>query len=354
MSKYKKKLDEILSLAIEKKASDIYIMAEKPLTLRVNSILIPMSAINLKRSDTSGLIDNLLTFYQIENLSKNKSINISYNFKNNHRFRINVFFQNKNLSIILRHISNAPKSFKELGLPEELEQITKLKQGLVLITGPTGSGKSTTLISIINNINNERHKHIITIEDPIEFMFKDNKSIITQREVFEDTHSFKDALKDSFRQDPDIVMVGELRDYETIAIATTAAETGHLVLATLHTNSASQTIDRIIDSFPGSQQDQIKAQLALCLSCVFSQRLIRAINGNLLIAYELMYSNPAISNLIRENKIYQISSVISTSKEKDMISLNRCLVQMIQKKEISIEEAFSHTLDSTELKMLLD
>ncbi len=354
MSKHKEKLNEILSFAIEKKASDIHITVGKPLVVRINSILSFTNTYNFTKDDLSNFVDNLLTFYQTEKLSKDKSVNLSYSFKDNHRFRINIFFQNRNLSIALRYIANKIKLFSELKLPTELNSVIKLQQGLVLITGPTGSGKTTTLASLINEINNNRRDHIITIEDPIEFIFQDNKSIITQREVFEDTHSFGDALKDSFRQDPDIIVVGEVRDYETIAIAMTAAETGHLVFATLHTNSAAQTIDRIIDSFPGDQQNQVRSQLALCLSCIFSQKLLRTKKGDLLIAYELMYTNAAISNLIREGKIYRIPSVIETSQESNMISLNRCLTKMVLNRDISKETAFNHTLDLVELKILLN
>jgi len=353
MSKHKEKLNEILDFIVSQKASDAHIAVGRPLVIRVNSVLKFTNTNNFSKEDILGIVDNLLTFYQQEKLTKNKSINFSYTFKDKYRFRVNVFFQKKSTAIALRCISDQIKSFAELQLPKELRDVTKLKQGLVLITGPTGQGKSTTLSALINEINNSRNDHIITIEDPVEFIFKDNKSIISQREVFEDTNSFNDALKDSFRQDPDVIMVGEMRDYETIAAAITAAETGHLILGTLHTNSAAQTIDRIIDSFPAGQQNQIKSQLSSCLSCVFSQRLIQKINGELTIAYELMYVNAAIANLIREGKIHQIPSVISTSKENNMISLNRCLATMIMSGEINTETAFRNSLDVAELKMLL-
>ena len=353
MSKHKEKLNEILDFIISQKASDGHISVDKPLVIRVNSILKFTNTNNFSKEDVLGIVDNLLTFYQQEKLTKNKSINFSYTFKNKDRFRINVFFQKRNISIALRHIPNKVKAFEELYLPEELRDVTKLKQGLVLITGPTGQGKSTTLAALINEINNTRNNHIITIEDPIEFIFKDNKSIITQREIFEDTNSFNDALKDTFRQDPDVIMVGEIRDYETMSTAITAGETGHLVLGTLHTNSAAQTVDRIIDSFPAGQQNQIKSQLSSCLSCVFSQRLIQKINGELTIAYELMYLNAAIANLIREGIIHRIPSVIGTSKANNMISLNNCLVKMIINGEIDKKTAFKTSLDVTELKMLL-
>lgn len=353
MSKYKEKLNKILNFAIEKKVSDIHITANKPLVVRIDSKLIFTNTDNFKKEEVLGIVDELLTIYQSEKFLREKSINFSYDFDSKNRFRVNIFFQKREVSIALRYIPQKIKSFKELGLPEELKSVTKLKQGLVLIAAPTGQGKSTTLAAIIDEINNNRRDHIITIEDPVEFMFKENKAIISQREVYDDTHSFKDALKDTFRQDPDVIMVGEMRDYETISTVITAAETGHLVFATLHTNSAAQTISRIIDSFPGDQQAQVRSQLALCLSCVFSQRLIEKIEGGLTIAYELMYVNAAISNLIRENKIYQIPSVIGTSKEYNMIPLNSCLSKLVKNGEISIESALSHTLDTNELKVLL-
>ncbi|MCD5397078.1 MAG: PilT/PilU family type 4a pilus ATPase [Candidatus Pacebacteria bacterium] len=353
MSKYKEKLDQILNFAIDQKASDVHIAVGRPLIIRINSVLVFTNTENFIKEDLLGIIDVLLTFYQQEKFTKDKSINFSYSFQNRGRFRINIFFQKKNISIALRYISNEIKSFDELKLPKELKSIASFKQGLVLITGPTGQGKSTTLAAIINEINNIRNSHIITIEDPIEFIFKDNKSIISQREVFEDTHSFNDALEDTFRQDPDVIMVGEMRDYETIATAMTAAETGHLVLGTLHTNSAAQTIDRIIDSFPAGQQNQIKSQLALCLSCIFSQRLIPKINSELTVAYELMHVNTAIANLIREGAVHRIPAIIATSRKEDMISLNHCLSKMVVGGEITLETAFKTSLDIAELKMLL-
>jgi len=353
VSKYKEQLNKILNFAIEKKVSDIHITVNRPLVARINSKLVFIDTGNFTKDEVLGFVDALLTIYQSEKFFREKSINFSYDFDGKERFRVNIFFQRKEIAIALRYIPQKIKSFEELKLPEELKDVAKLEQGFVLITGPTGQGKTTTLATLIDEINNKRSCHIITIEDPIEFVFKNNKSIISQREVFEDTHSFSSALRDTFRQDPDVIMVGEMRDRETIATAITAAETGHLVLATLHTNSAAQTISRIIDSFPGDQQNQIRTQLALCLSCVFSQRLIERINGGLVIAYELMYVNSAISHLIRENKIHQIPSFISTSKSFSMISFNNCLAKMVKKREISIENALNHSLDINELKVLL-
>lgn len=247
MSKHKEKLDQILNFAIDQKASDVHIAVGRPLIIRINSVLVFTNTENFIKEDLLGIIDVLLTFYQQEKFTKDKSINFSYSFQNRGRFRINIFFQKKNISIALRYISDEIKSFDELKLPKELKSIASFKQGLVLITGPTGQGKSTTLAAIINEINNIRNSHIITIEDPIEFIFKDNKSIISQREVFEDTHSFNDALEDTFRQDPDVIMVGEIRDKETAKLLVNAALTGHLVLSTLHTNNVVGIIPRLID-----------------------------------------------------------------------------------------------------------
>lgn len=233
-----------------------------------------------------------------------------------------------------------------------MHKFTKANQGFVLITGPSSQGKSTTLAALIDEINHTKAEHIITIEDPIEYLFEDDRSIIDQREVYQDTLSFSKALRSTFRQDPDVIMVGEMRDPETMAIAITAAETGHLVFATLHTNSASQTIHRIVDSFPSGQQDQIRAQLSGSLLGVVSQRLIPRIKGGLIPACEIMMSTPAVANLIRENKIHELPLVIETSVEQGMISLNRALADLVKRKEISLENALAYSLEPGELKIL--
>jgi len=245
------------------------------------------------------------------------------------------------------------KTIDELNLPQTIHQFTVPSQGFVLVTGPSSHGKSTTLAAIVDEINHNRADHIITIEDPIEYIFHDDRAVIDQREVYQDTLSFARALRATFRQDPDVIMVGEMRDPETMAIAITAAETGHLVFATLHTNSASQTIHRIVDSFPPEQQDQVRAQLSGSLLGIISQRLVPRLKGGLIPACEIMLSSPAVANLIRENKIHELPLVIETSGEAGMISLNRSLADLVKRKEISLENAMIYSLNPSELRMLV-
>jgi twitching motility protein PilT len=269
------------------------------------------------------------------------------------RFRGNIFYQQSKISIALRLIPHRIKVFAELNLPETLDIFARKNQGFFLVVGPTGQGKSTTLASMIELINNDRLEHIITIEDPIEYIFKQKKSIIDQREVKSDTRSFHTALHSVFRQDVDVLMIGEMRDPETIATAVTAAETGHLVFSTLHTNSAAQTIDRIIDSFPASQQDQIRLQLSSSLIGIFSQRLIPRISGGLIPAYELLISNNAVSNLIRESRTHEINTVIETSSQEGMVDLNRSLSDLVRRGEITVENAYLYTLNQRTLERML-
>jgi len=283
-----------------------------------------------------------------------KEVDFSYNFiEKEARFRVNIFFQSGEISCALRLIPAKIRTIDELNLPPVLHEFTTPSQGFVLMTGPSSHGKSTTLAALIDEINHNRTDHIITIEDPIEYVFRDDRAIIDQREVYQDTLSFARALRSTFRQDPDVIMVGEMRDPETMGTAITAAETGHLVFATLHTNSASQTIHRIVDSFPSAQQDQIRAQLSGSLLGVVSQRLVPRIRGGLIPACEVMMASPAVANLIRENKIHELPLVIETSAEKGMISLNRALADLVKRKEISLENALTYSLNPVELKMLI-
>jgi twitching motility protein PilT len=282
-----------------------------------------------------------------------KEIDFSYDFDGRARFRVNIFFQRDTISMALRLISPTIKTIEELGLPPILHDFTKKSQGLVLMTGASGQGKSTTLAALLDEINNTKAVHIITIEDPIEYIYEGNKAIIEQREVLTDTHSFTSALKSTFRQNPDVIMVGEMRDLETISTTITAAETGHLVFATLHTNSAAQSIHRIVDVFPAEQQNQIRFQLAGSLLGVVSQRLIPRINGGFVPVCEIMVCNNAISNLIRENKNHEIDAVIETSAKEGMISFNRALIDLVRRKEISLKNAIDYSTNPIELKNLL-
>lgn len=354
MNGYSAQLKELLDLVVKEQASDLHFSSGHPPVIRVNRKLVPLvKKKELSEKDTQGLAEALMTDIQRQKFFQEKDIDFSYNFEDKARFRVNIFFQMDKIAAALRLIQNRIKTIEELNLPPILHRFSQSSQGLVLITGPSSHGKSTTLASLIDEINHSKACHIITIEDPIEYIFQDDKSIIDQREVFQDTLSFSRALKATFRQDPDVIMVGEMRDPETMAIAITAAETGHLVFATLHTNSASQSIHRIVDSFEAEQQDQIRAQLSGSLLGVVSQRLIPGTQGGLMPACELMLINSAAANLIRENKIHELPLVIETSAEDGMISLNRSLATLVKNKEISLENALNYSLNPVELKTLL-
>jgi len=351
---YSTQLKELLNLTVKEKASDLHLSCGRPPVLRVSGSLIPLlKKKKLSVTDTQDLARALMTEIQYQRFVKEKDIDFSYNFEGKARFRINIFYQLGSVSCALRLISAQIPTIEELNLPPMLHEFTKASQGFVLITGPSSQGKSTTLAALIDEINHQRADHIITIEDPIEYVFKDDRAIIDQREVYQDTLSFAKALRATFRQDPDVIMVGEMRDPETISTAITTAETGHLVFATLHTNSAAQSIYRIVDAFPPEQQSQIRAQLSGSLLGIVSQRLIPRIKGGLIPACEIMMFNPAIANLIRENKIHEIPLVIETSAEAGMISLNRSLSILVKRKEISLANALNYSLNPQELKMLI-
>lgn len=353
MPNFTTQLKQLLDLTIKQQASDLHISPGHHPTLRITGRLVPLVKQKIiSPSDSWGLAEALMTPEQKERLIKEKEIDFSYNFENRARFRVNVFFQSGNVSCALRLIPPKIRTIEELNLPPVLHEFTKPSQGFVLITGPSSHGKSTTLAALIDEINHTRADHVITIEDPIEYVFESDRAIIDQREVYRDTLSFARALRSTFRQDPDVIMVGEMRDPETMAIAITAAETGHLVFATLHTNSAAQTIHRIVDSFPPQQQHQIRAQLSGSLLGIVSQRLIPRIKGGLIPACEILINTPAVAHLIRENKIHEIPLVIETSAERGMISLNRSLANLVKSKEISLENALQYSLDPAELRQL--
>ena len=358
MKNYQSQLKSLLSKMVKEKASDLHLSAGRFPFLRMDTNLAPiLGTERLSPEDVKGLADILIPEGKKQEFLENKEVYFSYSVEDGGqssiRFRVNVFLQRGEISCALRLIPSEIPTLEKLNLPPILREFTKASQGLVLVTGASSEGKSTTLASLINEINQSRTGHIITIEDPIEYIFKDDKCLIEQREVYQDTKSFKSALRASFRQDPDVIMVGEMRDPETIATAITAAETGHLIFATLHTNSASQTIHRIVDSFPGSQQNQIMAQLSSNLLGIISQRLIPRIKGGMVPACEVLLSSPAVSNLIRENKVHEIPLVIGTSGEKGMISLNRSLADLVSQGEISVDDALLYSLNPGELKELL-
>lgn len=340
---------------IKEGGSDLHLTVGTHPTIRIGGALIPLLKFPiLSPQSTEGLIISLLTDFNRDRLKQDKEVDFSYNFEEKARFRGNAFYQRGFLGASLRLIPPQVKDLKSLNLPENiLARFASKEQGFFLVVGPIGHGKSTTLASMIDYINHSRPEHILTIEDPIEYLFVQDKSIIDQREVFFDTVSFYRALRSMFRQDANVAMIGEMRDPETISTAITAAETGHLIFSSLHTNSASQTINRIIDSFPPNQQNQIRIQLSGSLLGIFSQRLVPKISGGLIPAYELLINNIAVSNLIRENRTHEIDTVIETSLDEGMLSLNRSLLDLLRKEEISIETAVAFSLNPQELQRFL-
>ncbi|MFZ5559662.1 MAG: type IV pilus twitching motility protein PilT [Patescibacteria group bacterium] len=351
---YQIELEEFLEIVGKHNASDLHFTVGKRPAIRIDGKLTELTKYPVLTSEhTAGLIYALLSEEQKQKLFTDKEIDFSYSYKEKARFRVNVFFQRGYLSAALRFLPPKIRTVKELNLPSIVEKFASHSQGFFLVVGPTGHGKTTTLAALIDYINHHFAKHVVTIEDPIEYIFDQDKSIIDQREVGNDTKSFARALRSALRQDPDVIMVGEMRDLETISTALTAAETGHLVLATLHTNNAPQTIDRIIDSFPAEAKNQVRAQLAATLLGVVSQRLVPQVNGGRIPAVEVMIANSAVRNLIREGKIYQIDLVIETSTEEGMISLNRSLADLVHKGEISLENAEIYSLSPSDLRMLL-
>jgi len=351
---YKKELEEIIDIVIGENGSDIHFSVGSHPMIRVSGSLIPLlKKPTLTEGDVTEFIRVLLTPQQYSEYTTKREVDFSYEYKDGLRFRGNGFYQRGAMAIALRFIPNVIKTMSELSLPPILETFCQRPQGFFLCVGPVGQGKSTTLASMVELINTNRSEHIVTIEDPIEFIYEPKKSLIDQREVRVDTADFHTALHSAFRQDVDVIMVGEMRGQETISTAVTAAETGHLVLSTLHTNNAAQTIDRIIDTFPAGQQDQIRIQLAGSLLGIFSQRLIPRIAGGLVPTYELLINNNAVSNLIRERRTHEIQTVIETGSEYGMIEMNRSLADLVQRGEITVENAFAHSLNPKGLERLL-
>jgi len=349
-----KKIDELLEIVVKKEASDLHISEGRPPSIRIDGDLFPIENMEkLTPEAAKSIVYSLLSPENEGRFEKEKEVDFSYTYKKNVRFRVNVYYQKGYVSAALRLIPNKVRDLSELELPAILSSFCLQNQGFFLLVGPSGNGKTTAMAAMIDEINQKRHDHVITIEDPIEYIFEQKKSIIDQRELYRDTDSFEKALRSALRQDPDVIMVGEMRDPETIKAALTAAETGHLVLATLHTNDAAQTIDRIVDSFPPHQQGQVRFQLASTLLGVLSRRLIPKIGGGVINAVELLVVNGAVRNLIRENKIYQLSSIIETGFEDGMVSLNRSLADLVKRETISIDSALTFSTNQNELKLML-
>jgi len=348
------RIEVLLEEVVKKKASDLHLQVGIPPMLRVDGALLPVTGADVLNDETiEALIFAILDEDQKQILLKDKEFDFSFAFGDLGRFRVNAFHERGNLAAALRLIPNEILTIEQLGLPPVVTKFAAYPRGLVLITGPTGSGKSTTLAAIIHKINIEQAKHIITIEDPIEYAHKSLKSVIVQREVHYDTYSFSAALRSALREDPDVVLIGEMRDLETIASAITIAETGHLVLATLHTNSASQSIDRMIDVFPPHQQPQIRAQLSNILMSICSQRLIPTIGGGRIAAAEILAATPAVRNIIREGKTHQLEAVIQTGAEYGMQSMDKTLAQLVHAGTITYDEARNYAIDLDELDRLM-
>jgi twitching motility protein PilT len=350
---YKKEIEELVSTVVHEGASDLHLSEGRVPSIRVSGNLIPLiKKPKLTSADMRGFVKEFLSERNMAILEKEKSADFSYGLTNV-RFRGNVFYRQSILSIALRLIPKNIRTLSELHLPPVLESFTRKPQGFFLCVGPTGQGKTTTLASLIEIINQSRSEHILTIEDPIEYLHDSQKSIIDQREVGIDTPDFHSALTAMFREDIDVCLVGEMRDIQTISTAVTAAETGHLIFSTLHTNNAAQTINRIIDSFPPSQQDQIRIQLAGSMTGIFSQRLIPRVSGGLIPAYELLINNNAVANLIREKRIHEINTVIETSSGEGMVDMNRSLAELVRAGEISVESAFLNSFNPKTLERML-
>jgi twitching motility protein PilT len=351
---YQKTMDELVGIVVKGGGSDLHFAEGRKPVIRVSGFLSPLDTYSVfSKTDVLGLAGVVLSKEMKERFIAEREIDFSYAHESGVRFRGNGFVQQGKYGFAFRLIPEKIRTLTELGLPPILENFARKPQGFFLAVGPVGQGKSTTLASLVEMINSERAEHIITIEDPIEYVFTPKKSIIDQREIGLDTADFPTALRSMFREDVDVAMVGEMRGPETIATAVTAAETGHLIFSTLHTNNAAQTIDRIIDSFPSGQQDQIRIQLAGSLSGIFSQRLIPRVSGGLVPAYELLINTPAVSNLIRERRTHEINTVIETGLEEGMIDLNRSLAELVRKGEITAENAYLHSLNPNILERLL-
>lgn len=350
---YKKQIEEMVQMVVHEGASDLHLAAGRNPIIRVSGGLIPLLKMPVfTDEDLKGFLEEFLNERDKKELELDRSADFSYSLTDV-RFRGNAFYRQGQLSIALRLIPKNIRTLAELNLPPVLESFTRKQQGFFLCVGPIGQGKTTTLASLIEIINQTRSEHILTIEDPVEYLYESKKSIIDQREIGLDVPDFPTALTAMFREDIDVCLVGEMRETATISTAVTAAETGHLIFSTLHTNNAAQTINRIIDSFPPAQQDQIRVQLAGSLTGIFSQRLIPKISGGLVPAYELLINNSAVANLIREKRIHEINTVIETSSKDGMVDMNRSLAELVRTGQITVENAYLNSLNPKNLERII-
>ena len=339
-------IDDLLKMIVDKAGSDLHLTVGSPPMLRLQGKLWPTDLPPLTPKEIRRLVYNFLNNDQREKLERELELDISYELKGVARYRCNVFFTRLGIGAVFRVIPTRIKTLAELRLPMVLGDLARRNKGLILVTGPTGSGKSTTLAAMVDQVNNERQDHILTIEDPIEFVHQHKQCIVNQREIGPNTKSFANALRSALREDPDIILVGEMRDYETISLAVTAAETGHLVFATLHTPSAAQSVDRIVDVFPAHQQAQIRTQLADALQGIIAQQLIPTIDGQRReCALEIMINTPAVANLIRDNKTFQLTSIMQTSKQQGMQTMDQALMDLVKSRKISPQEAYRRAFD---------
>ncbi len=341
------RIGELLEIVIKEGGSDLHLSAGMPPIIRVSGALVPLlQQPALTAKELEDMLTSMLPPSRLDNFEKNQSVDFSIQYTDQARFRVNGYVSQGTVAMAMRLIPHEVQTFASLNLPPVLEVFSQRRQGFFLVVGPVGQGKSTTLAAIIDRINETRGEHIVTIEDPVEYLFDQKKSLIHQREVHVDAPDFAAALNAAFREDVNVIMVGEMRDQETISAAVTAAETGHLVLSTLHTNNAAQTINRIIDMFPSTQQGQVRVQLAGSLIGIFSQRLVPRISGGLVPAYELLINNNAVANLIREGRTHEVSTVIQTSSQEGMIDMDRSLAELVRKGEVTIEHAYQYALDT--------
>lgn len=349
-----RKIDQLLEITINKGAFDLHLVTGAPPTLRICGELVPIVGKEpLTTEEAEQLVLSLLSDEQREILTVNKELDFSFDFSQKARFRANAYYQRGKLAVSLRLLPVKIPTIEELNLPKICHQFAKLRQGFILLTGPTSHGKSTTIASILEEINQDRPVHIVTIEDPIEYVFSHKKAIVSQREIKGDTHSWQIALRSCLREDPDVVFIGEMRDYETIASALTIAETGHLVFSTLHTNSAAQTVDRIVDVFPEHQQEQVRMQLSLTLEAVLSERLLPCLDGGVIPAMEILIGTSAVRTSIREGKTHLVDNIIQTSVELGMQSLEMDLGRLVKEGKISLDVAKSFALRPEELMRMM-